>query len=179
MTLAKNDQLRSSVRTHLAAALGTTEARMEPAALRTFFETKAPLGSQKGLTYFAMLIAHMWEMVETNNMEGLMNSVALSAVFIEQVAIDGGRYQLAWLLTGLNTPAFALTTRNTQRTSEEPFAQLADPRWIAANLSFLKDMDYFEASQKAVATGEPAATTTGSAEKQAKRRARPKKKADG
>ena len=71
-------------------------------------------------------------------------------MFIEQAAIDSGRMQLAWLLTGLNTPAFNLTTKNTTRIADEPFALLADPRRVAANLSFLKDMNYSETRQKAV-----------------------------
>ena len=135
------------VRAKLAEHLGVTEEHLEPAALRKFFETKVPLGSLKGLTYFAMLVSMMWEQVEKNKIEELKNTIALSAVFCEQAAIDGGRFQLAWLLTGQNTPAFNLTTQNVNRIADEPFALLADPRWIAANLSFLKDLDYFESRQ--------------------------------
>ena len=36
---------------------------MEPAALRTFFEHKVCLGSQRGLTFFAFLVAKLWEFV--------------------------------------------------------------------------------------------------------------------
>ena len=100
-----------------------------------------------------MLVSKMWEHVETDNIEQLKNTVALAAVFCDQAAIDGGRLQLAWLLTGLNTPAFNLTTKNTTRLADEPFSLLADPRWVAANLSYLKDMDYFESRQKTLAQG--------------------------
>ncbi len=74
----------------------------------------------------------MWELSELDNIEGLHSLIALLAVFIEQTAIDGGRYQVACLLTGLNPPAFNIPEKNTARLAEEPFALLAVPRWIAA-----------------------------------------------
>ena len=45
--------------------------------------------------------------------------VALSAIFAELATVDGGRYQVAWLLS-----------------------------WLSANLAYLKDLDYFEQKQR-------------------------------
>jgi hypothetical protein len=163
MTTNSGPMIRASIRTRLAENMEVEESQLQPAALRGFFERRVPFGGQKGLTYFAYLIARMWELLETKQTEQLANLIALSAVFIEQAAIDGGRFQVAWMLTGLQPPAFQLTQRNTQRLGDEPFASLADPRWMAANLSYLKDLDYFEARQKAAVGGrqEPALDADG------------------
>ena len=106
----------------------------------------------------------------------MMNLVALAAVFVEQTAVDNGRLQLSWLLTGLNQPAFNLTSQHTQRTSEEPFARLADPRWIAANLAYLKDLDFFEQRQKST-PAPPGAPSTEDPARRRRPRGKPKTKA--
>ena len=123
---------------------------MEPAAPRLYFETNSPLGTMKGLTYFAMLISKMCQHIEKHVIAELKNTVALAAVFCYQAAIDSGRFQLAWLFTGRSIPALNLAMRNTARLADEPFSLLADPRWVVANRSCLKDMDYFEVRQKAL-----------------------------
>ena len=133
----------SSVRLRLAEALETRPENLEPAALRTFFERKVPLGSLRGLTYQAFLIARMWELAEANDLEGLKGLVALSAVYVEQTAVDAGRHQLGWLLTGLPPPPFHLVS--SQRSGEDPFGLLGDATWMAANLSYLRDIDFLEA----------------------------------
>ena len=126
------------------------EDEMQPAHMRGYFERKVPLGAApRILTYMSYLGARMWELSETGQTSELATLISLAAVFCEQVAIDGGRGQVAWLLTGLQTPAFNLTQRNTQRLQEEPFAALADPRWMAAQLAYLKDLDWFVQRQAA------------------------------
>ena len=78
---------------------------------------------------------------------------SLAAIFVEQAAIDGGRFQVAWLLTGLPTPPFNLTSKNISRLQEEPFGLLLDPSWLSANLAYLKDLDYFEQRQRQAGSG--------------------------
>ena len=74
--------------------------------------------------------------------------MALLAVYLEQVAVDGGRHQLGWLLTGMPNPPFQLAQAHSQRAQEDPVGFLGDPRWVAANFAYFKDVDYFE-SRKA------------------------------
>ncbi len=80
--------------------------------------------------------------------EEFHNLSVLACVFLEQVALDNGKYQLAWVISGFNPPAFNLTQRNAMRTSGQPFALLADARWVAANLSYLRDLNYFQEPQR-------------------------------
>ena len=72
-------------------------------------------------------------------------------MYLEQCALDVGRHQVGWLFTGLPQPAFNLTTANTSRNQEEPFGLLMDPAWLHANLSYLKDLDYFDQRQASIA----------------------------
>ena len=67
----------------------------------------------------------------------------MGLVFCEQVAVDSGKYELAWLLTGLQKPPFHLIEKNT-KTYDQPYGQLVDARWMGINLHFLKDIDYLE-----------------------------------
>ena len=150
----------TAVRRRLAEAVETDEAFLPGAAMRTFFTNKVPLGSMRGLTYFAFATAQLWEAAERDDLErddlaALKAQVALLAVYLEQVAVDGGRHQLGWLFTGMPNPPFQLVQAHSQRTQEDPVGFLVDPRWVAANLAYLKDVDYFESRTKLVGKAPP------------------------
>ena len=65
-------------------------------------------------------------------------------MLVEQSWLDSGRTGLAWLMTGLPEPNFQQLALNKKRSTLTPFAKLAPPTWIAANLSYLKDVDTFD-----------------------------------
>ena len=117
--------------------------------MRTFFTNKVPLGSMRGLTYFAFATAQLWEAAGRDDLAALKAQVALLAVYLEQVAVDGGRRQMGWLLTGMPNPPFQLAqAAGPQRAQEDPVGFLGDFRWVAANLAYFKDVDYFESRTK-------------------------------
>jgi len=75
------------------------------------------------------------------------------ARFVGQLSIDmssQGESEMPWYLTGLPLPAFLRTAENRKPQSEEPFAQLANPRWIHADLQYLKDLYFYCRRQKVV-----------------------------
>ena len=132
---------------------------MQPAALRGHFERRSPLGTHRLLTYVAYLAAHHWELAENlratvtqlpaaerakvmPSLDALQAAIALQAAFVDQAAMDGGKYNLSWLLVGLPQPPFATIRLHVERQGKEPFSPLVDPRWIAANLAYLRDLDY-------------------------------------
>ena len=90
-------------------------------------------------------------MIEEDKVEELHTLIALSAIFIEQSALDNGKLNVGWLMTGLQPPPFAMLSQT--RHTEEPWASLADPSWVGAQLSYLKDLDYFENRQSNVTKG--------------------------
>ena len=65
-------------------------------------------------------------------------------MFCEQVALDSGRCQLGWMLTGLQPPDFHLLAQHKRRAHVQPFSTLAKPTWAAACISYLKEMSYLE-----------------------------------
>ena len=144
------DAVYASVRRRLAEAIEMEESALPSAAMRTFFTNKVPLGNMKGLTHFCFAVAQLWEAAERNDVAAMKAQIALLAVYLEQVAVDGGRHQLGWLLTGLPNPPFQLVQSHTLKAQDDPVGYLGDPRWIAANLVYLKDVDYLEQRTRAL-----------------------------
>ena len=63
---------------------------------------------------------------------------------IEQMILDSGRVQVGWLLP----EPFFNTAAVQKRSTLGPYAKLASPAWAAANLAFLKDLDFLESRVK-------------------------------
>ena len=113
-------------------------------ALYEFFEKVSPLGQSRCLTYCAFLLAEIWRLAEKGQWDNLRAMVGLGAVFIDQVAVEGGRtYQLGWLMTGLEEPPFSSVEGRvpSKLPTTVAHSRLAEPRWVAASLGFLRDMD--------------------------------------
>ena len=124
--------------------LGMGEDREDGSILRRYMERKVPLADHRLLSYFAAMLAECWSVgYQSQNVE-LLGMTAKMFYFVEQCAIDGGKCQLAWLLTGFQEPAFHLLTNQRRQTGLQPFARLCAPAWIAANISYIKDLDYLE-----------------------------------
>ena len=131
--------------------------------MRGFFERRVPLGQFRMLTYSAYLFAKLWELCEdarnappaerSARWDRVQAQVGLACAFCEQTALDGGRYHLSWLRTALPEPPFHLTTRNQK--GERPHTQLIDAKWVAANLSYLRDLDYLASKTAAAGKGQP------------------------
>ena len=66
--------------------------------------------------------------------------VGLAMVALEQVTLDD-RWDLAYLLTHQTEPSAQMMGRQPERSSLRPFSRLAEPRWIAAAVGYLRDID--------------------------------------
>jgi len=173
--------VRKEVRDRVAVKLGIPTSELSPLSMKEFFEQKVPLASNQAnhrlMTQLAMLASRGWELVEREDLESLKTLPSLIALFVEQLSIDcayKGESELPWFLTGLPLPAFNRTAENRKPQSEEPFAQLANPRWIHANLQYLKDLDFYAKRQsEIVGKSQPSVIASASP----KRRRRPKAKA--
>ena len=132
----------SIIRERLALARRKGSAKeLEARDMWYHFQETVPLGSHKTLTYLAFISSAMFEAIERNDQPRLHMLAMLQAVFIEQAAYDGGALRLAHLLTCQEEPPFAMTELHKNVRSELAHAQLADPRWIATQLAFLKDLE--------------------------------------
>ena len=115
-----------------------------PGLMRDYLERRVPLGEMKLLTLFGYFMAHAWETAFIAQDETFLGFASRGLMMVEQAAMDAGKTQMGWLLTGLPEPNWALVNQNRKRQGIQPFAKLCQPSWIAANVAFLKDLDFLE-----------------------------------
>lgn len=111
---------------------------------RDYLERRVPLGEMKLLTLFGYFMAHAWETAFVAQDEIFLGFASRGLTMVEQAAMDSGKTQMGWLLTALPEPNWALVNQNRKRQGIQPFAKLCQPSWIAANVAFLKDLDFLE-----------------------------------
>ena len=160
--------------------LGLPASSIYGGLMRDYIEKKVPLGDMKLLTFVAMLFANQWEAAFDARDELMMGHVSRGLLFVEQCAMDAGKTQFAWLLTGLPEPNWSITTVNRRRQGLQPFSRLAQPAWVATNVAFLRDLDFIETKLRSAGGKTNAVTEDGSEEKPDKPPKRPpwpKKKA--
>ena len=128
------------VRERLAQARrkGSVE-ELEARDMYLHFQETVPLGSFKTLTYLSFLLCTAWEFLEQGKGDEVASVIARGLMFCEQVANESGQTRLAWLLTCLEDPPFALVEARKAPRAEVPHGQLSEPRWIAAQLGYLRD----------------------------------------
>ncbi len=132
------------VKQNAMTELGMSSDREDSSVMRRFVERKMPLRDHKTLGYIATLAAEGWAVAhETNNL-AMMGFISKLLMFLEQTALDRGKTQLAWLLTGCADPAFNLHHNMNQHGTLKPFSTLAKASWVSANIAYLKDLDYLE-----------------------------------
>ena len=160
------------VRERLALARRKGSAReLEPRDMYLHFQETVPLGNFKTLTYLSFLMAEMFEAAERGQSDELLGLLALGLVFCEQVASEHGHTRLAWLLTCREDPTFALVEQRKAPRAELPHGHLSDPRWVAAQLGYLKDVDAIqERTNKSHLTRPPPTVPPGGADEGAARR---------
>lgn len=132
------------VQANAAAELGLDPHQIGSGLMREYLEKRVPLGDHRLLTQMGYMFAAAWEQGFRTNNPDLMGHAARGMLFIDQAATDFGRTTLAWLLTSLPEPQYSITQRNRNKASMSPFTRLAAPSWIAANVSYMKDLDYLE-----------------------------------
>ena len=142
------------VRANALRELGLDANREEPNLLKLYIERRLPLAGHRLLGYVASFAAEGWEAGARSQNAELQGYAARLAIFAEQASLDAGRLQLAWLMSGYPDPPAALWATN-RRSSLEPFSGLSHPAWAAANVAYLKDLDYLESRMTALNRARP------------------------
>ena len=114
---------------------------LESRDLWLHMQETVPLGTHRTLTYMGFQAAAMFEAAERGEIDRLKMLVALQAIFVEQAAYDSGSLRIAHLLTCLEDPPFAQTESHRVAKVDFAHSQLSDPRWLAAQLGYLKDVE--------------------------------------
>ena len=129
---------------------------------------KVPLGGtgdrHRLLTQLSMLSCRAWELQQRDDQAGLKTLIHLQLLYLEQLTIDlvgSGETEVPWFLTALPVPDYHLTLQNKTILAEEPFAGLCHPKWIHANLAYMRDIDFFRnRAARPTTTARPKETAT-------------------
>ena len=104
-------------------------------------EQRVPLADHRLLQHVAALAAFGWKMgykAESDELKGFCSRLFL---LVEQAALDSRKVQLAYLLAGFPDPS-PVGFAHRRASSLKTFSRLAAPQWSAANLAYLKDLDF-------------------------------------
>ena len=132
------------VRQNALTELGMSADREDSSVLRRYVERRIPLAEHKLLAHICTLLAEGWASAYNSGNAEMLGFIGKAMIFCEQVALDQGRLQLAWLLTGLPEPNSQMMFSHRHRPGLKPFSRLAAASWISANLAYMKDLDYLE-----------------------------------
>ena len=132
---------------------------LESRDLWLHMQETVPLGTHRTLTYMGFQAAVMFEAAERGEIDRLKMLVALQAIFVEQAAYDSGSLRIAHLLTCLEDPPFAQTEGHRVAKVDFAHSQLSDPRWLAAQLGYLKDVESLTEKTSKFTRGLPSPST--------------------
>ena len=136
-------------RAMLRAASHHPGAAAEPiASARAYLMHEVPFGSFRTLGFLGWGIATAWDHLRDGRIPEARAVLSLLLVAIEQVALDEGKWSLAWLLTHLPEPPWATMSRRPEAGALRPFARLADARWIAAAMGYMRDIERLQTARK-------------------------------
>ena len=117
------------------------------ASARAYVAFSIPFGYHRVLGSLGWGLATAWDELSDGNVESALATLSLLLVAIEQAALDDGSWSLAWLLTLLPEPPWATMNRRPDTNALRPFSRLADTQWIAAAISYIRDVEKIRESR--------------------------------
>ena len=142
--MADNHKVAEVVRVNALREVGMDPCREDGSLMRRYIERRIPLAEHRLLAHFATLLGEAWATGHASGNTELLGVIGRMMIFTEQVAIDSGKIQVGWLLTGVAEPPFHLLTSRQKHPGLQQFSRLSAPGWVAANLAFLRDLDFLE-----------------------------------
>ena len=130
------------IRKLAADELGVPADQAPSGLMRDYVERKMPIAEFKTLTLVSTFAAFGWQRARESNNADLEAWMSRLLLFCEQTAVEGGRTQLSWLLTGLPEPNYGVLVK--RRTGIRPFAKICPSAWVSANVAFVKEMDFIQ-----------------------------------
>ena len=150
----------SMVKSAAIRELGISAHRADCNLLRKYMERRVPLSEHRLLAQFGTLVTEGWSIGYQSGNEELMGFMGKMLIYVEQCALDSGRSQFAWLLTGIQEVPAHMLVSSKRKPGLEPFSRLCAPSWISANLQYIKDVDYMEARMISMTSGRPSRAWT-------------------
>ena len=100
------------------------------------------------LGYVAWAVATAWDELQAGQVEAAHCTLSMLLVAVEQAALDEGSWGLAWILSLLPDPPWATMLRRPDSHALRPYAKLADTKWVAAAISYLRDVDRIRTARR-------------------------------
>lgn len=143
-------KVSQQVRLNALRELGYTPDREDSSLMRKYVERRMALGDNRSWAIWGTMLAESWAVGYESGNHELLGVISKMLCYLEQLSIDNGRSQLAFLLTGYQEPSMHLMMPAKKRPGLQPFSRLAPPSWISANLAYLKDLDDLEGRASAL-----------------------------
>eukprot|EP00435_Cladocopium_sp_Y103_P055503 s1300_g18.t1 len=125
-----------------------------------YVERYGGYGRSRELGSLMWQVAIIMDHLQTENYNAAKDATALLATCLEQAALDGGKMDLALLLSlAEDPPSGVFTNRNLSGVMRgRAFAPLAEQKWITIALAYVKEMDLIS-SRRQDLTGKPERST--------------------
>ena len=149
------NMVASAVRKNALTELGMESSREDGSVMRRYIERRIPLADHRLLCHVATLAAEGWAIAFQSQNQEMLGFLGIMLMFVEQVALDQGKLQLGWLLTGLAEPNHQVHFSHRKKPGLKPFSRLANPVWVSANLAYLRDLDFLETRMEQVGKKKP------------------------
>ena len=147
-----------------------------------YMERYGGFGRHRDLGLLLYQVMGILDFLQAGNVGAAQDATALLAVCIDQAVLDGGRFDLAALLTLQEDPPSAIFVNRQQSVlaRSRAFSQLADQKWITTALAFVKELDLITTKRQEL-SGQAAGSQKGqpSSEPSAKPKAQAKRKGKG
>lgn len=148
-----------------------------------YMERFGGYGRQRELGLILYQIMGILDFLQAENIGAAKDSLALLAVAVDQAVLDGGRFDLASLLTLQEEPPSAIYVHRPQSAMArtKAFSPLADQKWVTVALAFIKEMDVIATKRTELAGGgaQPKGAGGGASDAAPKSKAAAKRKGKG
>ena len=147
-----------------------------------YMEPYGGFGRHRDLGLLLYQVMGILDFLQAGNTGAAQDATALLAVCIGQAVLDGGRFDLAALLTLQEDPPSAISVNRQQSVlaRSRAFSQLADQKWVTTALAFVKELDLINVKRQEL-SGQATGSQKGqpSSEPSAKPKAQAKRKGKG
>ncbi len=138
--VSRPSSVTAAVRTRMATSLGTDAT--QPQDAQAYFQRHGRFAKQnRDGAYMATVLGAIWNHLELGQTDAAQALTATALAATDQWGITGD-LEVGFLWTHLPEPPWALLQRGGGASaSSQPYTPLAPPRWVAATVAYLKDMD--------------------------------------
>lgn len=139
------------VQSNIRQALGPESRSRSAPDVRRYLERYGCFAQQQSLGYMTWAVAGVLNALWAEEWEAAADQTALLLVALEQVALDGGRWDVGWTMTLGEEPPWGTLARPASSLGLRTFPRSADQAWCAAALAWIKELDTITARRRELA----------------------------